>query len=37
MKYLIVVMLCVSITLWIAAIFKYIDDFMSFKKRVEGK
>jgi hypothetical protein len=26
MKYLIVVMLCVSITLWIAAIFKYIDE-----------
>lgn len=26
MKYLIVVMLCVSIVLWIAAIFKYIDE-----------
>ena len=26
MKYLIVVMLCVSIALWIAAIFKYIDE-----------
>ena len=26
MKYLIVVMLCVSIALWVAVIFKYIDE-----------
>ena len=26
MKYLIVVMLCASIALWVAAIFKYIDE-----------